>query len=79
MFLGGSDACVWSCARWNAAYLRVYRSVERFCPVCAFAACGGGRASEMRGTDPDSSGPVRTLEVILGVLDTPDMCFKLVV
>jgi hypothetical protein len=20
MFLGGSDACVWSCARWNAAY-----------------------------------------------------------
>jgi hypothetical protein len=33
--------------------LRLYRSVEQFFPVCAFAACGGGRASEMRGTDPD--------------------------
>ena len=37
--------------------LRLYRSVEQFCPVCAFrlqlARCGGGRASEMRGTDPD--------------------------
>ena len=28
--------------------LRLYRSVEQFCPVCAFEACGGGRDYDIR-------------------------------
>ena len=59
---------------------RFARIVERGRPRCAFVACAVARADVALRNAWDgygqNFGPVWTHEVILGVLDTPGICFK---
>ena len=52
--------------------LRLYRSVEQFCPVCAFEACGGGRDYNIRTYAIVELGSIlESGHVILGCLHMP--------
>ena len=56
---------------------RFARLVERGRPRSAFVACGSCTALRNAwDRSGQNFGPVRTHEVILGVLDTPDICYK---